>query len=717
MNKSQNILSDITVYNKYARYIGDKQRRETWEELCDRNMAMHIQKAPELEDEIRFVYNEYVKTKKVLPSMRSLQFGGRPIEISPNRIYNCSFDHCDSIEFFSETMFNLLSGTGVGYSVQSKHVSKLPYIKKPVKNKNGEYRRRRYLIGDSIEGWADAVKMLIRAYFEGKYIPNFDFRDIRPKGAKLVTSGGKAPGPEPLRNCLQNIKNLLDTKSDGDKLTPIECHDIICHIADAVLAGGIRRAALISLFDFDDFDMRACKSNWTFESLEYVNERIYIDEHGNKIPSEKLQAQEATGITPKDWQVIETPIMVELNGVKYYDLKIKGIDSPGYGKVDKTAHFVSEAEVENFKKTGKIAWYYFEPHRGRANNSAVMLRHMVTKKDFFELWEYAKESQAGEPGIFFSNDADWGANPCCEISLRPKQFCNLTEINAANIESEDDFKQRAKAAAFIGTLQASYTDFHYLREGWRETTEKEALIGVGMTGIANNIVTKYSLSDAAEIVKQENERVAKILNINKAARTTCIKPSGTTSCVLGCSSGIHGWHSNYYIRRMRIGKNESLYTYFKIHHPELIEDDFFNADKQAVISIPQMAPKDAILRTESPIDLLNRINRFYKEWVKIGHRKGMNINNVSATVSIKDDEWDVVGNHIWEKREEITGISVLPYDGGTYIQAPFEDIDEETYNKMYNALHDIDLTKVIEVEDNTDLAGELACAGGACEVV
>jgi len=243
MDASQKILSDLTVYMKYAKFLPDVNRRETWEELVTRNMNMHIKKYPQLAGEIVDVY-KYVYDKKVLPSMRSMQFGGKPIEISPNRIYNCAYLPIDHLDAFAESMFLLLGGTGVGYSVQKHHVEKLPEIRKPNPN-----RTRRFLVGDSIEGWADAIKVLMKSYF-GEHLstPDFDFSDVRPKGAQLVTSGGKAPGPQPLKDCLHKLKGMLDAKEDGDKMTPIEVHDMVCHIADAVLAGGIRRAALISLF-------------------------------------------------------------------------------------------------------------------------------------------------------------------------------------------------------------------------------------------------------------------------------------------------------------------------------------------------------------------------------------------------------------------------------------------------------------------------------------
>jgi ribonucleoside-diphosphate reductase alpha chain len=619
MDISQKILSDITVFMKYAKFQPELNRRETWEELVTRNKEMHQRKYPHIKDEIEEVY-KMVYDKKVLPSMRSLQFGGKPIEISPNRIYNCAYMPIDHVDSFSETMFLLLGGTGVGYSVQKHHVEKLPDIKKP----NPE-RTRRYLIGDSIEGWADAIKVLMESYLGYKSsTPIFDFSDIRQKGAMLVTSGGKAPGPQPLKDCIHHITKVLDNKKDGEKLTPIETHDIVCHIADAVLAGGIRRAALISLFSADDEEMISCKS-------------------GN--------------------------------------------------------------------------WWEQNAQRGRANNSAVLLRHKITKEFFMDLWKRIELSGAGEPGIYLSNDKDWGTNPCCEIALRPFQFCNLCEVNASDIESQEDFDARVKAASFIGTLQAGYTDFHYLRDIWKRTTEKDALIGVGMTGIGSGVVLGYDMKKAAKMVKEENERVAGLIGINKSARTTTVKPSGTSSLVLGTSSGIHAWHNDFYLRRIRVGKNESIYSYLAINHPELIEDEFFRPHDTAVITIPQRAPEGSIVRHESVFQMLERVKKVSQEWIKPGHRNGQNTHNVSATVSIKEDEWDLVGEWMWNNRDFYNGLSVLPYNGGTYTQAPFEDCTKEDFERLVKTLSDVDLTKVIELQDNTDLRGEAACAGGACEIV
>jgi len=616
VHPSVSILSDITVYNKYAKYNPVLKRRETWEEIVTRNKDMHIEKHPTLKDEIEKAY-ELVHNKKILPSMRSLQFAGKPIGINNTRIYNCAFLPVDDYRSFSETMFLLLSGCGVGFSVQQHHIEQLPEIKKPTKTK-------RFLVGDSIEGWADSVKVLVKAYFTGSPLPLFDFRDIRPKGARLITAGGKAPGAEPLKECLFQIQKIFDRKENGDKITSLESHDIICHIADAVLSGGIRRAALISLFNLDDEDMLTCK-------------------FGN--------------------------------------------------------------------------WWEENPQRGRANNSAVVLRHKITEEEFFKLWKKIEMSGSGEPGIYFSNDKDWGTNPCCEIALRPYQFCNLCELNVSDIESQEDLNERARAAALIGTLQASYTDFHYLRDIWRKTTEKDALIGVGQTGIGSGVILNYNLKEAAEIAKVENARVAELIGINKAARVTTVKPSGTSSLVLGTSSGIHAWHAPHYVRRMRLGKNEALYTYLSIYHPELIEDEYFKPTIQAVISVPQKAPEGSILRSESAIELLERVRKFNLEWVKKGHRRGANTNNVSATVSITEGEWEAVGNWMWKYKETFNGLSVLPYFGGSYVQAPFEDITEEQFEEMAKSLHSIDLTKIVEDSDDTNLMENLACSGGACEIV
>ena len=634
MDLGLDALSKITVFSKYSKYLPEQKRRETWEEIVNRYQNMMIKKYPTLEDAI-ISSGEMIKEKKVLPSMRALQFAGPAAEVNNSRIYNCCFLPIDSLHSFSETMFLLLGGTGVGYSVQKHHVEQLPAITKPGKARN-------YLIEDSIMGWADAVKVLMKAYLEGGFMPKFDFRSIRQKGARLITAGGKAPGPEPLKICLSHVQAILDRKQEGDKLTPLECHDILCHIANSVLAGGIRRSAMIALFSHDDEEMITCK----------------------------------------------------------------------YG-----------------------TWYELNEQRGRANNSAVLERGVVGEEEFNALWKRIEASGSGEPGIYWTNNKDWGTNPCCEIALRPYQFCNLCEVNVSDVTSQDDLNERVAIASFFGTLQAGFSNFHYLRPIWAKTTQKDALLGIGMTGIGSGEILKYNLDIAAHVAKVMNRMISSVIGTNEAARITCIKPSGTTSLVLGTASGIHAWHAPYYLRTMRFNKNEDMAAYLMVNHPELCEDDVLRPTDTVCVRIPVKAPEGSIFRTETAIDTLERVKKFSLEWIKPGHINGDNTHNVSATISIDSargyvttpdgyqevvvggrNEWEVVGEWMWNNREVYNGLSVLPYFGGSYAQAPFQDITEEEYNKRITSLTSIDLSKVTEVDDNVEFTQTASCAGGACEI-
>ena len=611
-------LADITVFNKYAKFNADLGRRENFAEIVQRNAAMHKVKYPHMAKEIDHIYNNFVLTKKVLPSMRSMQFGGNPILMAENRIFNCAFCPAESTKFFSELMFLLLGGTGMGYSVQRIHTDKLPKVKTP--ESDLEYK---YQIQDSIVGWSDAVKVVCKAFFNAGTLPIFDYRDIRDKGADLITSGGKAPGPEPLRICLESIIPIF-RNAVGRRLKPIEVHDISCLIADAVLAGGIRRAAMIVLFDRNDKEMLLSKSG---------------------------------------------------------------------------------------------EWWKYNPARARANNSAVLHRGKVTEQEFKTLMKIVEDSGCGEPGIYWLNGEQGGTNPCAEIALENYQMCNLTEINAGAIKTQKEFNAAAKAAAFIGTLQAGYTDFHYLNPNWKKTCERDALLGVSMTGIASGTVEKLDMTWAVEEAMEENERVAKLIGINKAARLSTVKPAGTTSLTLGTSSGIHAWHAAYYIRRMRAGKDEALAQYMIRVAPELVEQDVTN-EKQVVLSFPQKAPDGAVLRTEPMINLLERVKRVSSEWVSKGHRHGDNKHNVSCTISVKEPEWDELTSWMWKNRDFYNGISVLPYFGAeAYPQLPFEDITKEQYETMLPFLKNININEVFEVNGaGVDLKSELACAGGSCEI-
>ncbi|MBD3361022.1 hypothetical protein GF366_04450, partial [Candidatus Peregrinibacteria bacterium] len=460
MDASRKILSDIITYSKYARYLESEERRETWAEAVNRTRDMHIKKYPTLKNEIMESF-KYVHDKSVLGSMRSLNFGGKAIEKNPSRGYNCAVVAMDDIAAFSELMFLLLGGSGVGISVQKHHVRQLPKISGPKK------RKRRHLVGDNIEGWAYAIDSLVKAYFENRSTPDFDYSDIRSKGSPVKTSGGKAPGPDPLKYCIYNITRVLEGAKEnrgvGCRIKPIEVHDICCHISDAVLSGGIRRSSIISLFSIDDEDMLSSK----------------------------------------------------------------------YG---------SNLEMNQ--------------HRERANNSVVIDTKKIRESRFRELMDRIKNSPTGEPGIFVTNDVEMLTNPCGEISLESCSFCNLASINAIDITTQEELNKRAKIASFIGTIQAGYTNFHFLRDKWRENTEKSALLGISISAAANENLRKLDLKQAARAAVEENKRVAELININPAKRITCEKPDGTASLILGTSSGIHTWHANYYIRRMRIYKQE-----------------------------------------------------------------------------------------------------------------------------------------------------------------
>lgn len=713
------ILSELTAFSKYARFKEDIGRRETWEENVARVEQMHTKKFPALKDDIVKAF-DYVRRKEVVPSMRSMQFGGEAIEKMNIRIFNCSFIAIERPAIFSEIMVLLMAGTGVGYSVQYRHINKLPEIKTPKRSK-------KFVIDDTIEGWADALKALIKSYFYGTQMPIFDYSGIRPKGTTLKTSGGKAPGPEPLRKCLDEIQAIFTRKIVGEKLRPIEVHDIVCHIADCILAGGIRRSATIALFDAFDDEMLNCKG---YLSAQFESDFVY-----NK------QTKQFVGDAKHNGKIVQV--------------------------------YLSKQEFDKFEKEGTLPWYWFHPQRARANNSAVFFRerflgketseekiiaklkkefgiteqsqeslvntftnfvneylatHNVdgryyediveatTQDDFMKVWKACEASGSGEPGVFWTNDPDYGTNPCGEISLKSAQTCNLSSINVSTLKDQKDLENRVWAATLIGTLQATYDNFEYISENWQENQQEERLLGVSLTGICDIDYTKFDWKKASEHSAKVNEEFAEKLGINKASRITCIKPEGTASCVMGTASGIHARHSKYYIRRIRYNKQEPIAQYLIQHHPELVEEEEFNP-LNIVVALPQKSPAESIAREqETAIDTLERVRFFNDNWVTPGHRNGPNQHNVSCTISVRPNEWTKVGKWMWENRSVYSGIAVLPYSDAIYKQAPFEECDEETYNTMMKNLKSIDLTKVVEIEDNTNLLGELACAGGACEV-
>lgn len=655
-------LSDITVFNKYAKFLPKKSRRENYLEISHRNRDMNIRKYPQIANAILDAYAKFVDKKRVLPSMRSMQFGGRPIELAENRIFNCAYFPIEHTRAYAELMFLLLGGTGAGYSVQKRHTNKMHKVKAP--ESDGEYK---FQVQDSIIGWADTIKVVAKAFLNAGTLPIFDYRDIREKGADLVTTGGKAPGPEPLRQCVTLITAIF-RNAIGRRLRPIEIHDICCIVADSVRAGGIRRAAMIALFDRDDQEMLKCKSP----------------------------------VTLREWHVVD-PVTHNVYFIDDYQV-------PHTKQLQKW-------EFDFLMETKTFPWGVVYPYRARANNSAVLPRGEVTETEFRDLMQIIQTSGCGEPGIYWTSNPDWGTNPCCEIALRPYQMCNLTTINVSAIHNQEEFNAAASTAAFIGTLQAGYTDFHYLNPQWKITCEEDALLGVSMTGIASGNIDTLDKKEAARSAIKTNQETAAKIGINPALRITTVKPEGTSSLVLGTSSGIHAWHGTYFLRRMRAGKDEALAQYMMEVVPELVEEDVTDPN-QVVLSFPQKAPDNAVTRHETMDEFLERIKDISETWVHSGHIKGDNRHNVSCTVSVKPDEWEALSTWMWKHKNSYNGISVMPFFGSTdYPQAPFEDITKEQYEALLPLLNKINIEHIIELDGSEiDLAGEAACAGSACEI-
>lgn len=646
-------LSDYIHASKYARFIPELLRREVYEETVARVEEMHLSQFPSMKTEIEEAF-DLVRAKRVLPSMRSMQFGGPAVLANNNRLYNCSFTLVDRMEAFSEALFLLLAGCGVGYSVQFDHVEKLPTISYIDKKKV-----RHHVIEDDIEGWADGLKALLRSYLDGVNL-ELSYHKIRDAGSPLKTSGGRAPGHLKLKEALEHIRGILSA-AQGRKLRPIECHKIMCHAADAVLSGGIRRSAMIALFSLDDSEMMYCKT-------------------GN--------------------------------------------------------------------------WYDNDPWLTNANNSVVLKRDEVKKKQFKRIFQMTREW--GEPGFYFTADYDYGTNPCGEIGLNPKltidektkdllvtkkgvhvevgdvytgwAFCNLCEINAAKFTTFEDFEEAAKAATLIGTLQATYTKMPYL--GWvsEALAEREALLGIGMTGMLDSpdisCNPEYQSTIAAKI-KQWNAEYAERLGINPAARTTCVKPSGTTSLELGCvGSGHHAHHARRYIRRVTADELEHVFQAFKAVNPHMCVR---KPDGKWVIEFPVEAPQGAILKEDlTALQFLEMVKSTQQNWVLPGTgdatvSPGLN-HNVSNTATVSPDEWDDVADYLWTNREFFTGVSLLPASGDKdYAFAPNEAIttpaDEHRWNDLLSGYKPVDYTTVIETDDDTKLGAEAACVGGVCMIV
>jgi ribonucleoside-triphosphate reductase len=638
-------IQDYMLASRYARYLPKEGRRETYPEAVARVRDMHLRAFSSAEEDIRWAFDQVIE-KRCLPSMRSMQFGGSAIEKNHARMYNCTFGICDRVEFFSQGLFLLLCGTGVGFSVEFEHVEKLP----PLATSVDEGTVRHYSVPDTIEGWSNAMHELLQSYVEG-YLVEFNYSEIRHRGAPLKTSGGRAPGHVPLRRALERARNIMEGAM-GRKLKPIECYDIMMHAADAVIAGGVRRSATICLFSPDDGEMMNAK-------------------RGN--------------------------------------------------------------------------WFEENPQRGRSNNSVKLIRDETSKAQFQRI--FTKQKEWGEPGFYFSNDLSHGCNPCCEIGLNPHlevkdadgnitiesgwQFCNLTEINGAKLLSEEDFRIAVRAATIIGTLQAGYTTFDYLGETTEKLCRREALLGVSITGMMDSpaiTLDPVLQQKMAKYAIEVNREISLKIGTEPAARLTCVKPAGSTSLLLGTASGIHPRHARRYFRRAQANKTDPVYKFFNETNPHMCEESVWSANKtDDVISFCVEAPEEAILRSEmSALELLKHVHSTQQNWVVPGTARpesnpGLH-HNVSNTLTVRDDEWDAVADYIWKNRADFTGISMLASSGDKlYQQAPHEEVltaqDETLWNELITKFQSVDYTIMREEEDATNPQGEIACAGGACELV
>ena len=600
-------LSDYTVYAKYARYLPEKKRRESWEEMVDRVFQMHlnrfesaISKNEELQADILFA-KQQVKKKRVLGAQRILQFGGDPILKHNAKVFNCSFGYLDRVKAFQETMYLLLCGCGVGFSVQFKHIKKIPNIATPTKG------IKVFKPEDSIEGWADCVGVLMSSFFtkdatfpeyKGHEI-KFNFSNIRPEGT-LIAGQFKAPGHKGLEQALEKVREVIVNRltAGETKLHAIDVYDIIMHFSNAVLSGGVRRSATICLFSKTDKEMMGAKT-------------------GN--------------------------------------------------------------------------WFLTHPQRARSNNSVLLVKDDITKEEFSTIIESTK--QFGEPGFVFADSEDCGYNPCVEIGLYPQtkdgrsgwQFCNLCEINGKFCDTEEKFIQACRAAAIIGTLQAGYTDFKYLSPETKEITDQEALLGCSITGIMDNpdiLLNPEIQRRGAKEIRKMNDKIAKLIGINPAARTTCVKPAGSTSCVLGTASGIHPHHAKRYIRRVQANYLEYPLKKFSEVNPIAIEKSVWSSSgTDMVISFLCEVPKGAVVKNNlRAVELLEKVKTTQQNWVEAGTNKELCLlqslrHNVSNTITVNDDEWDEVRDYIYNNKKWFAGISLLSAAGDLdYPQAPFATV-------------------------------------------
>jgi len=670
-------VTDYIHASKYARWIPELKRRELYHETVTRVMEMHIRRFPSLEPAIRRHF-KLVYDKRVMPSMRSMQFGGAGIEAHHARMYNCSFTLVDRPEVFGQSLYLLLCGCGVGFSVQNQHVAKLPAM--------GVVDKRKVIgfdVGDDIEGWGEAVTALVTAQIEGVYI-EFNYKAIiegHPEGAPLKTSGGKAPGHLPLKRALETIRAIL-ANAAGRRLKPIECHDIMCHCAEAVLAGGIRRSSLISLFSPDDEEMMTCKTPEHFS-------------WGGKNAQREMANNSAVFL---------------------------------------------RSDLQDISKVGDVDW----------------------KAKFKQCFDFAV-AHYGEPGFFLTDHLDYGTNPCGEIGLNPVMFvnphseeddhllreqglteydhptlgqglgktgfafCNLCEINMARNRTPEECYEAAQTASFIGTLQATYTSFPYLGETTELIARREALLGVGMTGMMDNPAMSFNedvVKQMALDATQANLVTASHIGIKQAARVTTVKPSGTASLALGMiGSGIHPHHAKRYFRRITANPLEPVAQYFRSINPHMVTE---KPNGDWCLTFPVEAPAGALTVKSMPAeDFLGYVFNTYEWWIKPGtvhqvHSPGLT-HNVSSTVVVDAGEWDKVFNIVWENRHRIQAMSFLPRTGDK--GSPFmprEEVlveDEARWAALIRQYTPVNYEAMVETEDGTTAVMDPACAGATCQSI
>lgn len=638
-NTIENPYENFIALSRYAKWVEAEGRRETWGETVDRYfsfMTDHLQKNHNYIPNEKLVaeLKEFVFERNVMPSMRSVMTSGAALERDNVAGYNCAFLPVDSPRSFDETMYVLMCGTGVGFSVEYKYINKLPAVPEKLEKSDTVI-----VVEDSKQGWAKAYRELLALLWTG-HIPAVDVSKVRPAGARLKTMGGRSSGPQPLVNLfdftIAKFKNAA-----GRNLKPIECHDIMCKIGEVVVVGGVRRSAMISLSNINDIEMAQAKA-------------------GN--------------------------------------------------------------------------WWEASPQRALSNNSVAYSRK-PDMEQFIAEWKSLYDSKSGERGIynvaaaqaqaakFGRRDPDihYGTNPCSEIILRPYQFCNLSEVVLRENDTKKDIERKVELATILGTWQSTLTDFKYLRKIWKDNTEEERLLGVSLTGQFGHkfmsgkedlVSLEAFLMTLRDKAREVNNEEAGKIGIPESAAITCVKPSGTVSQLVGVSSGMHPWHSPYYVRTVRGSKNDPISVFLKeVGIP--VEDDVMKPNETYVFSFPVKAPEGAIVRNDlTAIDHLNIWLVYQRAWCE--HKP-------SITVSVKEDEWMEVGAWVYKNFDEVSGISFLPHSEHTYKQAPYQEISKEEYedlvSKMPKNIRWEDLS-FYETEDGTSTNATLACSSdGNCELV